>query len=138
MDVSIFDPVEGRAVSVSNGRLTVIVPDTVTITGNVAVTGPVEVPPVTTSSVNQDQVSVTEDSTEISAGSSPRKSFTLHNMHASEILYIAFGAAADTGTGFPVGPGERWSLPEGITTALAINGCYGTGVTGTVAYIEHL
>src|SRR5262245_9528350 len=113
MDVTILDVVEGRAARVnSTGRLHVIAD----LAGQ---SGSLEVRPVSSSTVDHDEVEIDDTGTQILAGQD-RHGVMLANKDDENTVWLSFGGAAATTESFPLRPGQQWSLPAGVTTDQSI------------------
>ena len=136
MDTSIFDAVQGFAAGVTSGgelKVSAAVPGTVDV--NVAsASGPLAVTPAGASSAAYGQVNVGTSSTAVLAQGA-RKGLLVANLDATKTVYLGFGGAPATTTGFPVPPGGTFALPAGVTTDDEVNAVTTSG-TARVAFAE--
>lgn len=138
MDATIFDPVQGFAAAVkSTGELKVeaSVPNTVNVNVE-STTDQIETTPGAASGVNWDQedIASTTGGTQIVASGS-RKGLMIANLDGAKTVFLGFGGAPTTASGFPVPPGATFVLPSGVTTDAEIKGITTSG-TARIAYAE--
>ena len=85
--------------------------------------------------ISANQVSMTQTAAVIMAAAAPahyRYSITIRNLDAANTVYLG-AASVTSATGFPLKPGESFTLDRNDA---AIYGICGSGLTATVAYFE--